>query len=397
MKKILSLICLLQILILPQSLQELIDKAADGDTVYLKAGIYEAVPSELIEEFCGNCLEHKTGVAGTKGFYIKDKSLHIVGEEREKVILKTNAGYGVLFENSFNSSITGVTIGGGKRDTSGNATNGSVVVRFSKVTIEDCILSNDTVREKEPVVGISGVIGREGSEIIIRNNKIINNTWDGIALYRGAAAFITDNEIKNGRGAGIGVTWDASAIILRNKVSGFWKGIGSFGTSSAVVKNNAVFDNFGWGLVITGSSFMLAENNVITRNGNCGAAPWSETAAGVITNNIITENGWRKEWVCPQVGYWMNGDSSRFVFTYNNVWNNEMGDYKDIASQAGINGNISVDPLFIGKYDFRIDAGSSIKNSGNPAITNLNGSRSDIGITGGQSAGRVQVQDQVQE
>jgi parallel beta-helix repeat protein len=383
---ILNLLLVSQFCLYGQNLQQLIDNAADGDTIYLSAGVYEAVPSELIEEFCGNCSNHKTTVYGTKGFYISKKSLHIKGESPENVIIKTNAGYGILFEHSPNSSITNVTIGGGKRDTSGDATNASIVVRFSKVSVMNCILSNDTVRAKEPVVGISGIVGREGSEIIIRNNKIINNTWDGIALYRGAKAFITDNEISVGRGAGIGVTWDASAIILRNRVSKFWKGIGSFGTSNVVVKNNSVFDNLGWGIVITGDSHMLAENNVITRNGNCGAAGWSETATGVLTNNVITENGWRKEWVCPQVGYWMNGDSSNFIFTYNNVWNNEMGDYQDIYSQTGINGNVSFDPAFKGTFDFSLRNESPLKQTGNPSITNLDGTRSHIGITGGQSA-----------
>lgn len=329
---------------------------------------------------------------GTKGFIITDKTLHIIGEEKEKVLLKTNAGYGLIFINSPNSSISNVTIMGGVRDTSGDATNAGIVLKYSKVRITNCVISNDTVRpNKTPIVGISGIILREGSEALIKNNIIRNNTWDGIALYRGAVALITDNVIENGRGAGIGITWDAAVIVLRNKVSGFWKGIGTFGTSNAIVRNNAIFDNLGWGIVITGNSHMLAENNVITRNGNCGIAPWcdsSETATGVITNNIITENGWRKEWVCPQVGLWMNADSSRFKFSYNDVWNNNMGDYKDITNLTDINGNLSVNPLFKSKFNFSLQSDSPLFNKGDPVITNLDGSRSHIGINGGQSAER---------
>jgi parallel beta-helix repeat protein len=311
------------------------------------------------------------------------------GEDKEKVILKTNAGYGVLFVNSPHSSISSLTISGGVRDTSGDATNGGIVLKYSKVRIFDCIISNDTVRPiKTPVVGICGIVLREGSEAIIRNNIIRNNTWDGIALYRGAVAYIMDNVIENGRGAGIGITWDASALVLRNRVSGYWKGIGTFGTSNAIVKNNAVFDNLGWGIVITGNSHMLVENNVITRNGNCGIAPWcdsTEFATAVITNNIITENGWRKEWVCPQVGLWMNAPSSRFQFTYNNVWNNTAGDYMEIDNLTGTNGNVSIDPKFKSNSDFTLQTDSPLINTGNPQITNLDGLRSSIGIEGGQS------------
>lgn len=370
-------------------LQALIDNAKDGETIVLKAGTYEAVPSSFSEELCGNCGNHQTIVYGTKGFVIKDKSLNIRGEDKEKVILKTNAGYGVLLINSTHSTISNVTIGGGIRDTSGDATNGGIVLKFSKVRIFDCIISNDTVRtSKVPVVGICGIVLREGSEVIIRNNIIRNNTWDGIALYRGATGYIMDNVIENGRGAGIGITWDATAIVERNRVSGYWKGIGTFGTSNAVVKNNAIFDNLGWGIVISGNSFMDAENNVITRNGNCGIAPWcdsSEHAGGVITNNIIAENGWRKEWVCPQVGLWMNAYKERFIFSYNDVWNNTAGEYKDIDNLTGIDGNVSVDPIFKSKFDFTLNDNSPLLNSGNPSITNLDGSRSHIGIDGGQS------------
>jgi parallel beta-helix repeat protein len=371
-------------------LQKLIDEAQDGETINLKEGIYEAEPSSYIEDLCGNCLNHQRIVYGTKGFVISDKSVHIKGINKEKVILKTNAGYGILFSNSSNSSISGVKISGGIRDSSGDATNAGIVLKYSRVTIMDCIISNDTVRRNTtPVVGISGIIVREGSEACIRNNIIRNNTWDGIALYRGAVAYITDNIIENGRGAGIGITWDASAIILRNRVSGYWKGIGTFGTSNAVLRNNVIFDNLGWGIAITGNSYMLVENNVITRNGNCGIAPWcdsSENATGTITNNIITDNGWRKEWVCPKTGLWMNADPEKFRFEYNDVWNNVETDYKNINSLEGINGNISTNPFFISRYNFSLKLESPLLNKGNPLITNLDGSRSHIGIDGGQCA-----------
>lgn len=379
------------------NLQDLIDKAQDGETIFLKEGIYEAIPTPYTDKLCGNCPEHGTVVKGTKGFFVSGKSVNIVGEDKEKVIIKTNAGYGFLFDFSFNSSVKNVTIGGGIRDTSGNATNASIVLKYSGVLIENCILSNDTVRTNiTPIVGISGIIVREGSEAVIRSNLIINNTWDGIALYRGGTALITDNIIDNGRGAGIGITWDASAIIYRNYVSGFWKGIGTFGTSNAVVKNNCIFDNLGWGIVISGNSRMTVENNVITRNGNCGIAPWADsekTPSGVIRNNIISENGWRKEWVCPQVGLWMNADSSKFIFEYNDVWNNTVSDYQDIENLTGKSGNISVVPDFRGQYDFHLKENSALFNAGDPGITNTDGTRGHIGINGGQNTRFIKLKN----
>jgi len=373
-----------------KNLQELINNSFDGDTIYLTEGTYIATPENFTEEFCGNCINHNTLVNGTAGFVVQDKSLHIRGNNSDEVVLITNAGYGLFFVNSNNSSVSGVTIGGCKRDTSSNATNGSIVLRNSNVLIENCTLSNDTVRKsKTPIAGISGIVLRENSNAVIKSNRILNNTWDGIALYRGSSAVIEDNIIKTGRGAGIGITWDARAIILRNEISGFWKGIGTFGNSYALVKNNSVYNNLGWGIVISGNSIMILENNVITRNGNCGVAPWAdsnETASGVITNNIISDNGWRKEWVCPQVGLWMNADSSRFIFSYNNVWNNLNGNYLNIENLTGHIGNISIEPDFISAENFHLKHGLLLRPAGKPSILNKYGTRSHIGIDGGPDA-----------
>jgi poly-gamma-glutamate synthesis protein (capsule biosynthesis protein) len=351
-----------------RDLQAAIDSASDGDRILILAGTYEALPDSYPEELCGNCQEHRTYVKATRGFFIKGKALEIVGSGIDSTILVTKAGYGILFDHSRGSSMTMLTITGGIRDLDGMATDAGVV------------------RPEEVVVGIGGVFGRENSELFIIDNIIENNGWDGVALYRGANAYIADNLICDGRGAGIGITWDATATVYRNRVSGYWKGIGTFGDSRAVVRNNAVYDNLGWGIIATGNSFMEASNNVITRNGNCGFAPWSETARGTFINNIVTENGWRKEWVCPCVGIWMYGKPDNFVISHNIVWGNEEGDYRDMDDLTGEDGNISADPLFRGKIDFRLLPGSPAIDSGAPVFTDPDGGPSDIGIYGGPGA-----------
>lgn len=370
-----------------EDIQSVIDMAVDGDTLILPEGVYGAAPATIVDSLCGNCGEHKTVVKATAGFRIKGKGLVIIGDGPGRTVLLTNAGYGVFYEGSYGSVLMDLTVTGGVRDPDGNATDAAIVARMSSVTVAQCEITNNTSRIDTVVVGIGGVFGREGSELFIMGNRIINNGWDGIALYRGATAVISDNTISGGRGAGIGITWDAAAIVLRNMISGYWKGIGTFGDSRAVVRGNAVYDNLGWGIIATGTSFLDASNNVVCNNGNCGLAVWSETCRARFTNNIVTMNGWRKEWVCPRVGVWVNGINEDAEFSYNDVWANEAGNYDGLADRTGVDGNVSIDPRFPGEGVFTLPEASVLRDAGNPLLTDPDGTRSDIGLGGGPQSG----------
>ncbi len=332
------------------NIQDVINKSLDGDTILIYEGDYRAVPQSFVEFECGNCIDSSTEVTATYGFIVDGKSLTIIGKNPFKTRIITNAGYGFLFLNSKNSTIANLTITGGKRDRDPNATDGGIVVKKSVLKIKNVNIKDNDNTLPDIIVGICGIVGRENSEIIVEKCVIRNNSWDGIALYRGSKAIIIDNIIEQGRGVGIGITWDSKAIVYNNSVSYYWKGIGTFGKAYANVQNNLVFENLGWGVVISGASYMELFNNVIDKNGNCGVALWDSSAQGKIYNNIISNNGWRDEWVCPQVGFWMNGTTQNLDFHHNNVVNNIMGDYRNIENLTGNDGNVSVEPEFDQNY-----------------------------------------------
>ena len=119
----------------------------------------------------------------------------------------------------------------------------------------------------------------------------------------------------------------------------------------------------------------------------------------VIIDNIVTQNGWRDQWVCPCVGVWNYGDWGEWVFRNNIVWNNKEGEYEDIWDQTDSNGNLSVDPQFMKiakdsteaetsfRYeDFFLSDDSPARNAGDSTIYNHDGTVSDIGLTGGPAA-----------
>ncbi len=361
-------------------LQKAIDLAADGDTLLILSGTYSAKAQIFNEELCGNCQEHKTAVAASRGFLIEGKALTILGSGVKETTLITNAGYGVLFLNSWDSRIENLSITGGKRDADGNATDAGIVAKFSRVAIKNVKVRDNTDRDTTVVVGIGGIFGREDSELFIIENEIANNGWDGIALYRGATAYIADNVIRDGRGAGIGITWDAAATVLRNRISGYWKGIGTFGASRAVVCSNLVQNCLGWGIIATGESYLDCVNNNVIHNGNCGLAIWSDECRGRFINNIVIYNGWKDQWVAPQVGFWKNGKLENFVIAHNDVWGNVKGNWGDMDDQTGIDSNISTDPIFVSDQDFHLQAGSPCINAGSALISEGDGTVSDMGM-----------------
>jgi len=179
-----------------RDLQVAIDAAADGDVITILPGTYAASPVAFVEPLCGNCEEHRTDVEATRGFLVEGKSLHLVGSGPDETVLETNAGYGLLFDGSPRSYVSALRITGGKRDLDGMATDAGVVVRRSGVTLTGIEIVDNTHRPEEVVVGIGGVMGREGAAIFVTDCRIANNGWDGVALYRGAVAFIADNEIS---------------------------------------------------------------------------------------------------------------------------------------------------------------------------------------------------------
>jgi len=99
-----------------QNLQTAIDSAKTGDEIIIGPGTYTAKPLPYIEDLCGNCLDARTRVTASRGFIVEGKAVAIKGVDPDSVVLVTGAGYGVLFLDSWGSTITGCQITGGVRD-----------------------------------------------------------------------------------------------------------------------------------------------------------------------------------------------------------------------------------------------------------------------------------------
>jgi parallel beta-helix repeat protein len=294
------------------SLQRALAEASPGTTITLRTGQYVLDPVAYTDSTCGNCQDADEDVPATLGARISGSGLRLLGVHRDSVVIHTRAGYGLLFEDCHECVMRDITVTGGIRDADGRATDAAIVVRRSTLMIDRCAIRDnigDSTVVASTVVGIAGIAVREGGDVTVSGCDITRNSWDGIALYRGARAHIHDNTIDGvdkaaggrvggGRGVGIGLTWDARAIVERNRVTRYWKGIGVFVEAEADVRENIVEDILTWGIALWGPDGATPDaridRNIVYRTGACGVMidrPDGGSAPGTLTDNLIVRTG----------------------------------------------------------------------------------------------------------
>lgn len=269
-------------------LVQLVERVSSPTRFVLAPGTYELAARPWRDPSCANCEDPNKGADATLALRVSGRGIEIAGTPDATIV--TNAGYGILVEDCHGCAIEGVTVTGGRRDDDGNASDAAIVVRRSTVTIRNTSIRDnigDAGTVRRTIVGIIGIAGREGADMVVEGNRITRNSWDGIALYRGARAVIRDNvidgvdkargdQVGGGRGVGIGMTWDARARVEGNLVTRYWKGIGAFVAAQAEIRFNVVEDVITWGISLwdagKGDAAAAIENNAVYRVGACGAS-----------------------------------------------------------------------------------------------------------------------------
>jgi SAM-dependent methyltransferase len=308
-----------------EGLIDMLGEIPAGTRYTLESGEYELSSSYYVDSTCGNCEVQETCVDASVGLTISGIGIVVEGNgvEPGEVVLRTNAGYGILFENCESCTLRNLTVTGGVRDRDARATDGAVVVKNSSVQIENCVVRDnigDSAIVAETVVGIAGIVGREGARLEIAGNRIMRNSWDGIALYRGAEATIERNRIDGvdkasgmkiggGRGVAVGVTWDAKATLHRNWMTRYWKGLGIFVDAEVEATENVVEEILTWGIAYwdagRGRPVARIERNIIFDCGACGIsitrAEAGDPAPGQCRENLIVQTGQNPKYDDPDL------------------------------------------------------------------------------------------------
>ncbi len=334
------------------SIQKAINICNNGDTVIVANGVYKETlvidsALTLLGSSMDSCIIDGTSLNGYDGItvkvnnYLKIQNFHIYGKSIEPLTGVIGAqknifnGKNLMIENA-NTGI-GITKGG---------------------TIEDCIFLN-----LKRCIYTSSSFNQD--TIRIFNNVILNSQSDG-------------GGINN---AGGGIHYIYNNIILGLNPSLF-SGIDLSLDNYSEVKNNLVANyeerNYDGGQYTNGA---VVENNVFLQNNNSyqnnDNISISGTDKSIIKNNVIA--------YAKRYGIQTGADA---VIDYNLFWRNnkiansliKLGENNVFANPMFLNDTI---PLPDGNYDFHLQAYSPAINAGDPQILDKDGTRSDIGLFGG--------------
>jgi hypothetical protein len=266
---------------------------------------------------------------------------------------------------------------------------GGVFVTGGAPLIEDNVISDNDACFGGPENGCDGggVMAVRADPDILGNDILDNTAGDGGGLWLAYAdALVAHNVIDGnaaddtdpteaGQGGGVDIQISSDGTYLVNNI----------------ITNN-VASTHGGGVVVyeyhPDYGEAVVQNNVIAFNAvtetthGGGLAVWQYTGPDVRNNAIYANSG---------PGVWLNAASYGAVFAYNDVYANATDYAGDQGSRTGSNGNVSADPRFVAATDdgdvtnddFSLSATSTLTNAGDSALTDPDGSRSDIGAYGG--------------
>lgn len=225
-------------------------------------------------------------------------------------------------------------------DTVIDANGSGSVVTFNSGEDANSVLGGFTITGGSSPSG--GGIYISSASPVIEKNVLTGNSCSlsGSALYSvgGSAAIRLNNFLSNSGNWATIVIKDSNAVFVNNviadNVSNYDAGLYCYG-GQPIIKNNTFADNK------TLDTFELCSTGILLQSNN-------PNKSAAITNNIIcygVNGSGVYDWgdgAYPPVGHALDAN----LFTYNNVYGNELGNYTRIADQTGVNGNISVNPLF---------------------------------------------------
>jgi len=298
-------------------IQDAIDDASDGDTVFVYSGVYY----ETI---------------------FLNKQIDLIGEDKETTILDGERPWGYAWNNIRIYDTEYVTVSGFSILNCDLSEGAGVYSSADNVIIHDNVFSN-----MYQGIELYSAYGVTISENIIENNAdngihilfsfdnfvigntIIANGDDGVSIDRSSGIVISENSIKNNVGDGVSSSDSPYSIISSNEVINNKCGIRLSNSFDNSIVGNVVSHNKYNGIYLTGgSSYNVIADNRIACNDREGIyliydaeynhvyhnlflshLPWNAYGGGAYWYNaVIQEGNYWYDYVEEQGGYDDDGD-----------------------------------------------------------------------------------------
>jgi parallel beta-helix repeat protein len=272
------------------TIQQAIDAASSGDTVYVRAGTY---------------YEHAT----------IDKSLILQGENTDTTIIDGSGDGIVIYVEADHVTIDGLTVV--------NGTNG-IRVRQSEAVV---ITNNRFSQHYEVAVGLS-----DSSNVTLGSNKIHDSQF-GASTSNVSNTLIADNEVYHNDLAGIYTSNSYELVIAGNEVhdhSGLEGGIRvSWGSDGVTVERNSVYANRRGIALANDAANSIVRDNIVWENdeGIYGSTSCRDNA---IYHNDLVDNT-VQAWTGNSRNTWDDGYPSG-----GNYWS----DYAGVDNFSGAGQNV---------------------------------------------------------
>jgi nitrous oxidase accessory protein len=201
------------------TIQEAIDNASEGDTIYIKKGVYVENP-------------------------VVNKSVSLVGEDRDATVIDVTAGLNVESNNVTIRGFTiydgwrGISLSGNHCSISGNkitnATNGIVLFGYENYVTGNVFES----------IGLSSAIQLNFANRNFVTNNYISSCVEGIQIWQNSNNnTVTENTIINCQDHAIRFQYSNDNIIMLNNITNSGCGTSIYGSNNNTITNNNYVNN----------------------------------------------------------------------------------------------------------------------------------------------------------
>lgn len=266
------------------SIQESINKAADGDTLVLKAGIY----------FETNIIINKPVVI------LGEKNSIIDGTEKGRIITITAKNVtisGLEFRNvpvSYINDYSAIKLDSAQNCTIRNNTFTNNFFAIYLARSSNCIIENNILKAmsiKESAAG-NGIHLWYCKNITVQNNSISGHR-DGIYFEFVEESLVKNNHSENNLRYGLHFMFSNRCNYFQNVFKNNGSGVAVMYTRNVEMRDNRFEYNWGsasFGLLLKEITDSVIENNIFLKNSR---GLYSESSNRIkVTHNTFEQNGW---------------------------------------------------------------------------------------------------------